>query len=474
MNPFRGAGTPRVVPTKGGSKNRQKLVYPNGYVKYVRYPEQLPKNVMNPMDRQRMEKRQMNTVKQASEILKIARFVMALSEDEYRYDPNHENKPEGSGWQKTDKGWTQNKETQDAQPSQEKNKAQPSQEQTPSKETPSSQQSIPTDSTNAKPTQKSEKGYFSDKERSLPKSVSQPVKDMDGLYKSAEEAQEKMLDWLDKGEGVDKEIGARHYTEYPSDEELSKPGPVLLTAPLKGKKRAQEKVDTDYDGDWSQLTDIVRATIAVDHVDEIDKTMGVLRKSGMKIARKPKDRFAEPTEAGYRDILMNVSFPNGHIGELQVHVKPMLQAKDKAHKLYEQARNIPTKAKEEGRDTMTDEEMNTVMGLNKQMKGIYDDAWKQASGKTASFGFRRRTAAKVIYYEYDDKPAMWEWGKLPIFFRNGKKTTVSDLEKFFREVRVIDRKTFDGMLNEQTEGKESKSEKTARQLLILAKTLMME
>lgn len=71
---------PRVLPTKGGSKYRQKLVYPNGYVKYLRYPEQLPKNVMNPMDKQRMEQRQMNLVTQASEILKIARQLMKPGE----------------------------------------------------------------------------------------------------------------------------------------------------------------------------------------------------------------------------------------------------------------------------------------------------------------------------------------------------------------------------------------------------------
>ena len=67
---------PRVKPTKGGSKYSQKLVYPNGYVKYVRYPEQLPKNVTNPMDKQRIEQRQMNMVQQASEILKVARLIV--------------------------------------------------------------------------------------------------------------------------------------------------------------------------------------------------------------------------------------------------------------------------------------------------------------------------------------------------------------------------------------------------------------
>ena len=67
---------PRVKPTKGGSKYRQKLVYPNGYVKYVRFPEQIPQAVKNPRDKERMQERQMNLIHQASEILKVARVIL--------------------------------------------------------------------------------------------------------------------------------------------------------------------------------------------------------------------------------------------------------------------------------------------------------------------------------------------------------------------------------------------------------------
>jgi hypothetical protein len=62
---------PRIKPTKPGSKYRYKLVYPNGYVKYVRWPEQLPKEVSNPRDKERLEKLQT-----ARELLQIARSVL--------------------------------------------------------------------------------------------------------------------------------------------------------------------------------------------------------------------------------------------------------------------------------------------------------------------------------------------------------------------------------------------------------------
>jgi hypothetical protein len=66
---------PRVRRTSPGSKYRQKLVYPNGYVKYVRWPEQLPKEVSNPREKERVQQL-------ASELLKIARSLACLSEEE--------------------------------------------------------------------------------------------------------------------------------------------------------------------------------------------------------------------------------------------------------------------------------------------------------------------------------------------------------------------------------------------------------
>jgi hypothetical protein len=71
---------PRIKQTGVGSKYRYKLVYPNGYTKYVRYPEQLPKEVSNPIDKQRMEKKtEMGLI--ASELLKVAREVIDSCQD---------------------------------------------------------------------------------------------------------------------------------------------------------------------------------------------------------------------------------------------------------------------------------------------------------------------------------------------------------------------------------------------------------
>jgi hypothetical protein len=212
----------------------------------------------------------------------------------------------------------------------------------------------------------------------------------------------------------------------------------------------------------------VRASIAVDTVDELDGVVGALRKSGLKLAKKPKDRFAKPTEAGYRDIMMNVQYPNGHIGELQLHVKSMIKAKSQAHKDYEVVRTIESKAKEEKRNTLSEQEMNTILEANKRMQNTYGSAWEQASKKASSRGF---TASNVIYYEFDGNPAMWEYKKLPVVISHGKKKVVSDLEKFFREVSAIDKKEFDAMVKGQSE-KKNASLNIASEILAVAEEIV--
>ena len=45
----------------------------------------------------------------ARELLLIAKNLIAEDKNKYIYDPDHKHKPQGGGWEKTEKGWTQNK-----------------------------------------------------------------------------------------------------------------------------------------------------------------------------------------------------------------------------------------------------------------------------------------------------------------------------------------------------------------------------
>ena len=214
----------------------------------------------------------------------------------------------------------------------------------------------------------------------LPNAIQQPDKDPAALYEHAKEAFKEQLKVLDEGQGLEKALGATVVRMDKGEKpDLSKRGPVIEIGALKSQARAKEKVDSDYGGDWSRVGDVVRASVAVDSYAQLGQVIDKLKSSGVELARKPKDRFAHPTEAGYRDALLNVRYSNGHVGELQLHLKPILQAKAEGHKLYEKVRTIEAEAKREGRTRMTVAEMATVQQANRASRTLNDRAWKKAT-----------------------------------------------------------------------------------------------
>lgn len=292
------------------------------------------------------------------------------------------------------------------------------------------------------------KGVFDAKEvSSLPDTISQKTKTPDKLFKEAKEAHEEQLTWLNHGKGLDKALGAKVIRADEGQKvDFSKPGPVIMIGPMKDKERSKEKVDADYGGDWSKLGDIVRASVAVDSMDQITDVMKKLRASGLKLARKPKDRFAKPTEAGYRDVIMNVEYPNGHVGELQLHLKGILKAKEAGHKLYEEVRTIEGNAKKEGRAELTDKELGSINEANRKMQDQYQQAWDKATGahKTKNAAMPR-SAAETKYFEYHDLPAYWEHKRFPVIVTTRGEKIHYDLEKFFRSATPISEHQFKKM-----------------------------
>jgi hypothetical protein len=226
---------------------------------------------------------------------------------------------------------------------------------------------------------------------SLPQVVTQPSppppenKDaIDKLVHDAKEAHNHSLDILNHGNGLDKALGATVVRGDKGERfgDLTKvKGPVVLIGPMKDVSgaRAQEKVSAELGGKWEHLSDIVRSSIAVDSHKEIPGILQKLEASGITLARQPKDRFVNPTPGGYRDVLLNVRYPNGHVGEIQIHSKALLTAKESGggHKLYEAQRSIDARAKNEGREK-THEEMKEIDRLNAEAHKIYDAAWAKS------------------------------------------------------------------------------------------------
>lgn len=214
----------------------------------------------------------------------------------------------------------------------------------------------------------------------LPPVAAQPVKTKEALYAEAPKALDHLQTWLDRDKGVLTRLGFATMTRGPDDvppDDWEKPGGMLFIARLKGEKRAAEKVEADYGGDWSQLRDVVRCSIAVDTHDQLREVLSTLQREGLDLAMRPKDRFVKPVPVGYRDLLMNVRLPpNGMIAEVQLHVKPMLKAKNLGHHDYEVERSLDAKAK--GGKPLTDEERAALRAAQERQKHIYEAAWQAA------------------------------------------------------------------------------------------------
>lgn len=314
---------------------------------------------------------------------------------------------------------------------------------------------------------KKPKKLFSDEEMNLPSVARQSVSDPAKLMEQATEAHEQQLDWLNRGKGLDKAIGGEVVRCDKPDckPDYDKKGPIIVIGPIKKKNRIEEKVNKDYDGDWSRVGDLVRSTVAVDSMDQVEEVMDKLRASGLKLARPPKDRFTNPTDAGYRDLMMNVVYPNGHVGELQIHLKPILKAKEEAHGHYEEVSAIGAKAKKEGRTDLTDEESAQVNAAMQKMRDIYESAWKKSTaakgGKTA--GESKRMAAKVQYFDLDGSPARWEPKKFPVRISpKGKEVVVYELDKFFDQATPISKDTYDKLVEENAPKEKEKKEGSLR------------
>jgi len=279
----------------------------------------------------------------------------------------------------------------------------------------------------------------------LPAEAFQPHKDPAQLFAHAAETHELQLDFLDRGAGLAADIGAATVRgDLKETPDFDAPGPVVMIGPMKEMDRSSAKVARDYKGDWSKLNDVVRASIAVDTYAEVPGLLARLL-GGVKLARKPKDRFLNPTVSGYRDVLLNVTYPNGHVGEVQIHVKSMLKAKKIGHKYYGEVREIEGAAEAEGRKTLTPEEQAIVDKANAKAHALYKKAWAEAQG-VKTMTEKKKAALEPVggrrYFEFGEFPAVVEPGMFPVVFSASGPRVVYTLETFFRESRVLTEEQF--------------------------------
>lgn len=216
---------------------------------------------------------------------------------------------------------------------------------------------------------------------SLPRRTAQPVKSWDELVTKATEGLVQYKEALGK---VADTLGLKtdaKPADLEGDAAAGGEG-YLFVGSLKGEQRAKQKVESEYDGDYSQLRDMVRATIAVSSMDEIRAAVAAVEAAGLTLAQKPNDRFANPTPEGYRDLNTVVKLPNGMVAELQYHLKPITAAKAEGHADYEISRTLQAKYGENApSDAWSDEDHGEFHRAVQRQRQIYDAAWKKAQGE---------------------------------------------------------------------------------------------
>lgn len=261
---------------------------------------------------------------------------------------------------------------------------------------PEAEQPKPTAATPAAPSQAAHpalQNLFAEHERELPADVIHHYRDKDSAYQAANQTLHPYRELMDMGKGVVAKIkgttrmidSKEAFNSMLNDfESGASKGPEIILAPLKGEERAAEKVANKYGGDWGMMNDLVRGTVAVDSLQELQGTIEAVRSEmesrGWKLMTRPNDRFTKPTAAGYRDVQLTLQAPNGLACELQINTKAMIVAKEKyGHKMYEEYRSLDESVKAAGR-VPTAEEQTKLTALENQMSALYNDAWKKSGG----------------------------------------------------------------------------------------------
>ncbi len=151
--------------------------------------------------------------------------------------------------------------------------------------------------------------------------------------------------------------------------------PPLKSESDKGLNRVKEKAIKDYSGDLKKMKDIIRGSQVFQNLSELKQGFELLKKSDVFEIEYINNRFDNPAEGGYRDLVLFVRHKESKIlAELQLHLCSIINAKKEAHGLYEEIRSIKGTAKIQQR-SFTKEEQATVAMLLKESKDIYGAAY---------------------------------------------------------------------------------------------------
>jgi hypothetical protein len=116
----------------------------------------------------------------------------------------------------------------------------------------------------------------------------------------------------------------------------------------KGRDRVDDKL-LEYENDASRLKDLAAAKVEFQRLDDVYDALGELERNPDVVIVGIKDRFLKPMRSGYRDILLNLRLPSGHVAELRLHLASIDEVSEWEHPLYQVRRDLETLAQAQGR-----------------------------------------------------------------------------------------------------------------------------
>lgn len=239
-----------------------------------------------------------------------------------------------------------------------------------------------------------ESNYTLDELANMKDKALHPTSDIGEILDMAQSAMHEFKFLLDMGQGVEDDLGAHVHdvsTNTTFDEAVDRvksnmADSHIIIAPMKTFEAASQKVNSEENqGDWSRITDFVRATVLVPHPANISTALASVKKYAdehgwtvsehfSKLYYDPRQADTGPTKAGYRDYAIRLQDQRGFQIELQFNWNGMFIAKQKGHKLYEDARAIKRGA---AGISMTPEQKAEYDRLNNEMKELYDSEWQK-------------------------------------------------------------------------------------------------
>jgi hypothetical protein len=166
---------------------------------------------------------------------------------------------------------------------------------------------------------------------------------------------------------------------------------------MKSIGRTLEKIVAEYKGDASRIVDVTGGSIYYDSPDDLISGFKALQ--GNDFLKLVRVKNSLKNADGYGDINLSVEMGgadldvpqpdgttktehyDGFIIELQLHLSPIIEIKEVAHKQYEEQRTIAARNSKKKKENWSTKDRSRFDALNAEMKAMYRKGWEKCVSK---------------------------------------------------------------------------------------------